>query len=153
MKNPLTTPEAQNFGLLMARLPMGILFFWQGLHKLNRTGPDDFVSSSLHYVPDCLPSWFGHNFLTVLPFVEMLVGLMIALGFLTRVGAFFASLLLISFIIAVTGLADADGKMPFHPNLIFLGVTLVLMSHGGGKCAIDGWLGRGKGSGGRGKGE
>ena len=56
---------------------------------------------------------------------------MLMAGLFTRVAGFFATLMVLSFTIAVTGL-HAKG-LPFHPNLIYLGIVGIL--------AFIGWAG------------
>jgi uncharacterized membrane protein YphA (DoxX/SURF4 family) len=59
---------------------------------------------------------------------------------LTRVVAAAMSLLLISFTLAATGVSGQKLQLPFHPNLIYLGLTLCIMLCGPGMISIDGLL-------------
>jgi uncharacterized membrane protein YphA (DoxX/SURF4 family) len=78
-------------------------------------------------------------YLAALPYAEIAVGTLLVLGLLTRVGGFFASLMLLSFIVAVTGVKGA-GDAPFQTNVVFLGLALLLFFAGGGKIGLDGML-------------
>lgn len=70
-----------------------------------------------------------------LPILEILVGACIVLGLFTRPIALLASLMVLSFIIAVTGVfVDGGG---FHQNLVFLGVTIGLAFTGPGVFSAD----------------
>ena len=51
MKNPLKSAGSQNFGLFLARLPIGVLFLWVGFQKLHETGLHQFVSQHAGQVP------------------------------------------------------------------------------------------------------
>lgn len=151
MPAPAKTTGPQSFGLLAARLPVGVLFVLKGYEKLKDQKVADFVSKHLGEVPGYMPPWFGKPFLTALPFAELLLGVFILTGFLSRVSGLLASCLLVSFLMIV-GVHDPSKTWPFHPNFFFLGVTLLLLFSGGGSYGVDGRLFNGKAGGGGGGG-
>ena len=85
-------------------------------------------------VPSFVPQGFGSFYLHALPFVELLTGLMVIIGLLTRVAGVVQALLLISFMIAM-GVKPAAG--PFHYNFVFLGIALMLALIGPGGWSAD----------------
>jgi len=146
MATPQKLSGSTNVGLLLARLPVGVLFVWEGYLSL-KAGLGNFVTANVSHVPRYMPSWFGENFLKAAPFAMILFGLMICVGFLTRFAGFFTSLLLISFLM-VLGAKDplAGSYWPFNPNFIFLGVALLTMFAGAGGLSLDALLFGGKSS-------
>src|SRR5438445_3441181 len=132
---------ATSLGLLCARIPLGAYFIFASVTKL-RMGVDDFVNKVLPNVPKFLPPDTAKIFLTYLPWVELSVGILLILGLLTRVVAGIMVLLLISFTVytGVGGPTTESGKLPFHPNLVYLGIALAIMLCGPGWISLDGLL-------------
>ena len=144
MKNPLKSDASASLGMLLARLPVGAFFLIAGYDKL-RGGIEKFVDavSSSATPPPWAPPGSVHTFLHVLPFLEVAVGALLLLGLLTRVGALIASLMVLSFIVGYThlhGVSASDQSLPFHPNLIYLGLLLALVFVGPGRFSLDGVL-------------
>jgi uncharacterized membrane protein YphA (DoxX/SURF4 family) len=121
-------------GLLAARVPLGVYFALAGFAKI-RMGVGSFVSGSLGSVPSFMPEVLGKAFLYTLPFAELIVGACLVIGLVGRIAALLATLMLISFTIAVTGLKDEP--KPFHANLVFLGIALALALIGPGRLSVD----------------
>ena len=138
-----------SFGLLAARLPVGVLFVMKGYQKFQGRGVAEFVSKHVELVPGYMPPWFGKVYLTGLPFAEMALGAFLVAGFLARIGGFLTSCLLVSFLI-VYGVHDPHHVWPFNPDIFFLGNTLLLLFAGGGAYGVDGRLFGGKSAGGGG---
>jgi uncharacterized membrane protein YphA (DoxX/SURF4 family) len=136
MKNVFTTPTAANLGLFLGRLPIGTLFLGAGIMKIHG-GVSAFVNQSAASVPSFMPDYLGKTYLTLLPFVEVLIGALLILGLFTRSAAAIASLVLISIMIAVTGVLAGKGMYMPHFNAVYLGLTLLLMLNGGGTWTID----------------
>jgi putative oxidoreductase len=129
-----------DLGLLLARLPVGLLFFLYGWMKLFKMGVGNFVTMSEKSIPGYLPHALGIAYLHLVPFAEFLVGLAIMLGAFSRVAGLISSLMLISFMMAVTGVGGGEKGPPFNNSIIYLGVTLLLMFAGAGFISIDGML-------------
>jgi uncharacterized membrane protein YphA (DoxX/SURF4 family) len=138
-----------NVGLLLARLPMGAFFLIAGIHKLHM-GIDQFVSFASHSgsAPRAVPPDWVNTYLHAVPFLELTVGLLLILGILTRLGGLIGALMVLSFTIGYTGLhgqSPSDQGLPFHPNLIYLGILLLVFLAGPGRISLDGMLfGRGR---------
>ena len=144
MPNPLQSPASTSFGLFLARIPLGTLFCIEGYRKLALVGLNNFVADHIKQVPHYMPPWFPKVFLNTLPFAEMGLGAFIVFGLLTRLSAFITSCLLVSFLM-ITGIHDTT--WPFHPNVTFLGCSLLLFFAGGGNLAVDAKLFAGKNAG------
>ncbi|HEY7090522.1 MAG TPA: DoxX family protein [Tepidisphaeraceae bacterium] len=136
MASPLNSTAAASLGLLCARVPMGVYFALAGLHKITG-GIGKFVDGTIGLATKVMPEQLGRAFLTALPFAELLVGISLVFGLLGRLGGLVGSLLLISFLIAATGVAPGSSGGPFHPNLVFLGVALLVLFAGPGKISLD----------------
>jgi putative oxidoreductase len=130
-----------NIGLFLARIPLGAYFLLAGLHKITG-GVSGFVSFASKNVPQWMPPALGKAYLYALPFVELIAGAMVILGLFTRFNALIQALILTSILIAM-GIYDKAGG-PFHPNLVFLGLALMLAVVGGGDWSVDRMMGRKK---------
>lgn len=137
MNNPLATEKSTSIGLLLARVPLGALFVVAGFSKFTADGGiKAFIAHNSRQVPLYMPAWFGGFYLNALPYAEILVGAMLVVGMLARLGGLVAGLMLLSFIIAITGLHDRAG-LAFHPNLTFVGVALLIFLAGAGRFSLD----------------
>ena len=136
MPNPLHSARSANLGLLLARLPVGVLFCFQGYQKIVRIGVSKFATEQAANVPAYMPAWFGKPFLTALPFLEIALGALVVLGLFTRLSGLVLSCLLVSFLM-ITGVHDGSGTWPFNLNFLFLGTTLLLLFTGGGAMSAD----------------
>jgi uncharacterized membrane protein YphA (DoxX/SURF4 family) len=142
MTNPLNTDYARNTALLLARVPIGVFFLLAGYGKIAG-GVGEFVDAASASLPHFISADFGRAYLHALPFVEMLVGVTMIVGFYTRVSAMLMSLMLVSFIIAATGIGfNVGGSPPLSFNVVFLGLTILLMVSGGGQIAVDHTFGK-----------
>jgi uncharacterized membrane protein YphA (DoxX/SURF4 family) len=144
MRNPLKSTHSTSLGLLLVRLPVGILFLLAGIMKY-KMGVSKFVDMSIGAAGPFMPEQLGRAYLYALPTVESLVGVLIIVGWFTRTTGLVASLIMISIVIAVTGVKGEGGGI--HSNVILLGVTLLLLFAGPGGYALDSLrFGRSKGS-------
>lgn len=143
MNNPLTTDHARSFALLLARLPLGVYFLLAGFNKFA-SGVRVFVEDNLQTVPEFLGPQLGKAYLWALPSVEMLVGVTLIIGLYTRVSATLIMLMLVSFIIADSGIGFKPNKPPMlDKNVVFLGLAILLMTTGAGRIAVDQTFGNG----------
>src|SRR5258705_8016099 len=129
---------ATSLGLLCARIPLGAYFIFASVMKL-KMGAENFANAMLPNATKFLPEHLARMYLTYLPWVELSVGILLIIGLLTRVVATIISLLLLSFTIhtGVSATLAPDAKLPFHPNLVYLGTALALMLCGPGWISID----------------
>lgn len=136
MKNPLQSRGAANLGLLIARLPLGVMFFYAGQMKIFTMGVRAFVNMSSGSIPSFLPLPIGKAYLYALPYVELLIGTLIIIGLFARTAGLIATLVLISIMIAVTGVKDPQGG-PFNLNVVLLALALLVLLTGPGAIALD----------------
>jgi uncharacterized membrane protein YphA (DoxX/SURF4 family) len=137
MKNPLKSETSVNLGLLLARVPMGIVFVVAGVMKLQG-GVEQFVRSQIGNVPHWAPRAWGEGYLHALPFVEIAVGAMLILGLFGRLAGFVGALVVLSIIIGSTGVF-ATGYL-FHANVIYMGLLLAVLLIGPGRLSLDGLM-------------
>jgi uncharacterized membrane protein YphA (DoxX/SURF4 family) len=132
---------ATSIGLLLARIPLGAYFILAAAAKLSM-GVGNFVNAMLPSATKFLPEHLARMYLTYLPWVELSVGILLVVGLLTRVAATIIALLLISFTLytGVTATLVPDAKLPFHPNLVYVGTALALALCGPGRLSVDGFL-------------
>jgi thiosulfate dehydrogenase [quinone] large subunit len=137
MRNPLQSPGSTSFGLLLARATMGAMFIMAGSMKfMMKGGLGAFVEMSLPASKPFMPEALGKTYLYTLPFVELLVGALLLVGWFSRIAALVASLILLSIIMAVSGFRSPDGQFP--PTVFMLVITLMLIFTGPGGIAVDG---------------
>ena len=136
MRNPLASSGSTSLGLFFARVPLGAFFVLAGFSKFTAPGGvAAFASQFAGAVPAWVPDQLGRYYLNAVPYAEIVVGASLVLGVAGRLGGLLASLMLASFMIAVTGVRSANG--PFQPNLIFLGVALLVLLAGPGSLSMD----------------
>jgi uncharacterized membrane protein YphA (DoxX/SURF4 family) len=136
VRNPLGSSNASGLGLLFARAPLGVLFIVAGFRKFTAAGGvDGFVAQFASMIPTWAPKAAGEGYLRAIPYAEIVVGASLVLGVAARVGGLAASILLVSFMVAVTGFRDAN--QPLHPNVIYLGVALLVTLAGPGEISMD----------------
>ena len=122
--NPLWAP-------LFLRLALGAYFILAGLKKLD--DPAGFVREIQAY--NILPAKISVLYGVLLPYIEVLAGGLLVIGFWTTLGALLCSLMLCSFVIAIGLFPNQSGL--FNKDLILLGGALTLMFSGGGAFSID----------------
>src|SRR5215213_8517831 len=101
MRNPLKTERSTDIGLLLARVPLGVLFVIAGCAKLAADGGfRKFSTSAQSQVPTRAQSKATSYYVLSLPFLAVIAGLLMVLGLFTRLGGFVATLLMISVLVA-----------------------------------------------------
>jgi uncharacterized membrane protein YphA (DoxX/SURF4 family) len=83
--------------LLGARVYLGLVFVFASWHKIM--APGTFALDVATY--QLLPLWATNGFALVLPWVELLAGLMLILGLRARAAALLALFMMLSFILAL----------------------------------------------------
>lgn len=124
--------------LLLNRLSLGLLFLLAGWAKL-KMGPAKFYQEAFlmlrpAWLPEPLASPYGH----ALPFLEFLVGAMLMVGLLSRITAGAMALMLLSFTIALAAAGMFfQGGAPFHTNVIYITLAVLLAATGPGAYSLD----------------
>ena len=136
-----------NFVLLLNRVSMGLYFLIAGVNKLRPTdeaGLTEKLSAFAAYVVTSAPSWLpealARAYGYALPFAEILAGALVVIGLAGRWAAAVMSLILVSITAGHTGLTD-EGK-PFHANVVFLTLVILLAVVGPGRISLDAAFGR-----------
>jgi uncharacterized membrane protein YphA (DoxX/SURF4 family) len=138
MTNPLKTPAAVDFGLLLTRVALGSTFLLFGCEKLFRIGVKKFVDLYTSAIPTAwLPKPIGQTYLYAVPYAEFIVGSFLIAGFCTRTIGFIATLMLISFSIAITGLFTNGDIFHLNQNMAYIAMAILLMVMGPGTLSAD----------------
>lgn len=126
----LNNPMIKNLSLLLARLPVGIMFAYAGWGKIGGyAGTQKFMESA--GVPGAL--------LPLVIAAEIVFGLMLIVGFRTR----YAALALAGFTVIATllfhfKLSDQVQFLFFVKNMSIAGLLLALVAAGAGAFSMDG---------------
>jgi uncharacterized membrane protein YphA (DoxX/SURF4 family) len=135
--------------VLLNRIALGLYLVLAGAGKVQ-TGVGNFYKNSFQALkPEWLSDWFAQPYGYALPFLEILVGGLLILGILGRFAAFAAFLMITSFTIALSQAGETfwDSKFfstpgPFHPNVIFITLALLLLVLGPGRFQLGGLIRR-----------
>ena len=121
--------------LLIGRILLVVLFVWSGFNKLMG------LSGTATYIGGKLP--MGAALAPIVALVEIVGGLLIAIGFQTRV----ASVMLLVFTLLatfifhdfwnMTGQARSGNAINFYKNLALMGGFLILIGAGPGRYSVD----------------
>ena len=121
---------------LPVRLALGIIFIGHGAQKVfgvwGGPGWAKFTAGGAPF-PFMRPAWL---WLAMAAVAELLGGLLVLLGLLTRVGAFF---LAVTMLVAMIGVHWGAFFMPrgIEYTVALLGMSLALFIAGGGRFSID----------------
>lgn len=118
----LSRPTARGWALLFARLILGLIFFMAGWYKVFQLTPAGHVQKwFLPYQDTFLPTWSLWAVGLAIPFVELIAGALLLLGF--RVHAALVSLGLV-LVVVTFGHLLKEPLYPFHehvfPRLVLL---------------------------------
>jgi uncharacterized membrane protein YphA (DoxX/SURF4 family) len=137
MKNPLATDLSSNLGLLMARIPLGLYFALAGYAHFKT---QNFATQYVAALPNWMPSEARTGYSSVLPFIEIAVGVLLIVGLTTRVGGMLAAGIT-ALLVAGMGLSwEANPNASQYHLLMMLGLSVVLLCVGGGKFTLDNFL-------------
>lgn len=120
------------YGPLFIRVTLGAYFVVAGMLKLDQA-PGAFIEEVRQF--GILKEPLLTLYATLLPYLEVMAGGLMILGFFTTLAALTSSLLLISYIVAFK-------LFPQHPHLfnkdvVLLGASLSLLFSGGGYYSVD----------------
>ncbi|HYM61524.1 MAG TPA: DoxX family protein [Thermoanaerobaculia bacterium] len=135
--------SGQAWAILFARLVIGLIFFMAGVYKVFDLGPAGHVRKYfLPFTDTFLPTWSLWAVGATIPFVELIAGALVIVGWRTRQAliALGAVLVVVTF-----GHLLKQPLYPFHehviPRLALLLFVLVMPSEND-RFSIDGWLKR-----------
>jgi uncharacterized membrane protein YphA (DoxX/SURF4 family) len=143
MNNPLQSDSSRSLGLLLARLPLGVVLALAGYMKFHTTGLNQFVNDHLSQVPDYMPSWFGNVYLHAVPFAELGLGVLLIFGLLTRFSGLLATLMLVSFGMIQSGamgfvnLFPQDASKLFQAPTVYATFAMIAFLAGPGWFSLD----------------
>jgi uncharacterized membrane protein YphA (DoxX/SURF4 family) len=140
MASSKTSDGLTSLMLFLARLALGAWLLLAGYGVFDGVGGAEYLKLHLVHARDVLPESMARYYLTALPYVEILTGLLLILGLLTRVAGLLAAIVLASLLLGLTGSAltlDLGAASPFAPELVMLTLGLVLVATGGGNLGID----------------
>jgi len=130
---------------LPIRLALGAVMIAHGAQKVlgsfNGPGLNTFISNNTPF-SFMRPTWL---WLSAAALSELIGGIFILLGLLTRVGAFFIACVMLTAVIGVhwTGGFFAANRGYEYP-LSLLGMAIALLIAGGGQASVDKALSRGR---------
>ncbi|MFA6391261.1 MAG: MauE/DoxX family redox-associated membrane protein [Patescibacteria group bacterium] len=139
-----------DYATLVFRILLGAVFIMSAMSKIP--APDEFMATVRQYnvLPDPLETWYGY----ALPWVELVIGAMLAIGLLTRFSITIVNLMLLSFMIAILatlyrggaiacGCFDSESALDWGTyvrDLLFIIIAgLVTVSHKN-KFSLDSWI-------------
>lgn len=157
MKTPAPTSWLYAILLLLNRVPLGLLFLFAGVRKLL---PIDWVgtyfsaSRFLAAVGDMaenltnfveknivpvapLPPLLARGYGYALPFVEILAGALLVMGFFGRISAGLIALMLLSFMLAMGINWWPERGGAFDKNIVLFTLAVLLFFTGPGRLSID----------------
>ncbi len=86
------------FSIFLIRVSIGLIFFWFGLDKLIH--PLLWLGWIPKTILNIIP-FSGNNFIYILGVVELVLGVLLIIGFLVRIVALFTALHLIGVIVSI----------------------------------------------------
>ena len=113
---------------LLSRLAIGLSFFGHGLVRLPKlAGFSNWMVGqfSKSFLPDTLVVAFSY----ILPFAELIAGVMIVLGLFTKQGLLLAGVLCLALIFGSTTIENWDALPSQLIHVAFLSVLLAYLPH------------------------
>lgn len=120
-----------NIGPLLIRIPLGAYLVMAGWVKFEDLPA--FIEQVRQF--HVLSPNMARLYATLLPYLEIVSGVLLCFGFWTTLAALISSLLLISFVIAIKVFPNEN--MVFNKDLILLGCAISLMFTGAGSLSVD----------------
>jgi putative oxidoreductase len=133
----ILTATTQTWATVPVRIALGSIMFAHGAQKVfgiwGGTGLDTYIAGPAPFELTPAGTW-----LTLFAFSELLGGLLVLLGLLTRVAAFFIAF---TVVILITGVRWRNGFFQsaggYEYQLAQLGMAVTLLILGGGKASLD----------------
>ncbi|MED1569531.1 DoxX family membrane protein [Bacillus paramycoides] len=146
--NFLRTDKRASFLLLLLRFYIGFIWLASGIGKVTGASFDasGFLKGAIAQASGANPvvqGWWADFlqhfalpnadlFSVLVPFGEILVGLGLLLGGLTKTAAFFGIVMNLSFLLS--------GTIAINPNLIVLTMIILVSGHNAGHIGLDGYV-------------
>jgi uncharacterized membrane protein YphA (DoxX/SURF4 family) len=140
----LAAVSSRAWAILIARLVLGLIFFRAGEWKVFTLGPLEHARKWFTgpYADSFLPMWSLWAVGTTIPFVELLAGALLILGWRVREACLGLGAVLV---IVTFGHLLADPLYEFHAHVIprtALLLFVLVMPRDEDVVSLDGWLGR-----------
>jgi len=140
---PATRPGGASWPLSLAillnRCSLGLYLLLAGVAKVRGGVSEFYESGFVPMKPPWLPEWFASPYGHAVPFLEILVGGLLILGWLGRLMPLAAFLMITSFTIALAGIGQFfNGPGPFSVNVILITLALLLIATGPGRISLGG---------------
>lgn len=138
---------ATSFALFLARLALGSYCALSGFAIFHGVGGGAFTDQHLPQTMEWLPETMARSYLTVLPYAQIAAGLMVAVGFLTRLGAVVIALVQTTFLMGFVGSGfffDPRSTTPFPQAVVLIALALLIAVTGAGNTSFDRRAGGGK---------
>lgn len=116
MNSPKVNHIDRSWALLFARLVLGLIFFMAGVYKVFQLGPLEHARKYfLPFADTFLPVWSLWATGVVIPFVELIAGVLVILGLRTR-----EALVSLGFVLAIVtfGHLLKEPLYEFHTHVI-----------------------------------
>ncbi|WP_164463866.1 DoxX family protein [Chryseobacterium sp. G0186] len=114
----------RNASYFFLRVSMGINFFGHGLVRLIKL--HDFADGmAKSFEKTWLPQLFVHTFSIILPFLEFIIGLLLMIGFKTKIATIAGASLII---LLLFGSSTVENWEAMGIQMIYAGLFYVLMS-------------------------
>ncbi len=126
------------------RLGLGVVFLAHGAQKVLGSFEGPGLQKFVSFPPPfgfMRPGWL---WMGAAAFSELVGGLLILLGLLTRVGAFFLACTMLTAIVGVHSNAFFNSNKGFEFPMALLAMALALLISGGGAASVDLGLTRGR---------
>lgn len=115
---------------LMARLPLGMSLFGHGLVRLPKL--DQFsLGLTTEFNRTFLPLWLLQPFSYVLPFLELLTGILLLLGLFTRFALFLGGLVMVLLIFGSTLIEEWNNVAVQLFYGLYFAALLLFVDHNG----------------------
>jgi len=125
------------------RIVIGTNFFFHGLARMLGGGVEGFASGTTKaFSGTPLPPGLVHAFLSVLPYVELILGLLIFFGLFTRWALVIAQLLIAALIFGTS--LRSDWVTVSIQMIYAIALYLALANLDDNHCALDRLFGKGK---------
>lgn len=142
MKFSIDDTASRAWAALFARAVIGLIFFMAGMWKVFTLGPAGHVRRYfLPFQDTFLPTWSLWSVGYAIPFVELIAGAMVIIGFRTRI-----ALVALGFVLVIVTFGHLlhEPLYPFHEHVIprlALVLLVLLIPADADRYSVDAWLG------------